>query len=76
MSDEFPHEDKDRFVDFPWRIGRKVGRTIYAQVGRTIYAQVGSMPSDDDVMIGAVDTPRLAAAAVKAHNHNLLSGRG
>lgn len=45
---------------FRWRTGRKVGRTIYAQPGPD--------PSDDDVLIGILDTPRLAAEAVTAHN--------
>lgn len=41
-----------------WRTGRKVGRTIYAQLGPE--------PSDDDPLIGAMDTPELAAQAVGA----------
>lgn len=44
----------------PWRVGRKVGRTIYAQIG--------SEPHEDDVLIGVMDTPELARAAVEAHN--------
>jgi hypothetical protein len=44
----------------PWRTGRKVGRTIYAQIG--------SKPSDDDVLIGTMDLPRLAEEVVTAHN--------
>ena len=43
-----------------WRTGRKVGRTIYAQSGPEA--------SDEDVLIGMMDTPELAAAAVAAHN--------
>lgn len=43
-----------------WRTGRKVGRTIYLQVGPE--------PSDDDVLIGVMDTPELAALAVQAVN--------
>lgn len=41
-----------------WRTGRKVGRTIYAQIGPE--------PSDDDPLIGMMDTPELAAQAVGA----------
>ncbi len=41
-----------------WRVGRKVGRTIYAQVGPE--------PSDDDVLIGVMDTPELALMVVNA----------
>jgi hypothetical protein len=52
------------FVQRPWRTGRKVGRTIYARLGRE--------PSDDDVLIGVMDTPELAAAAVAAHNQEII----
>jgi hypothetical protein len=41
----------------PWRVGRRVGRTIYAVTG-----------TGDDVLIGVMDTRELAAAAVAAHN--------
>lgn len=52
----------------PWRVGRKVRRTLYAQVGPE--------PSDDDKLIGMLDTAKLAAAAVDAHNRWLAdSGR-
>lgn len=44
--------------DAVWRTGRKVGRTIYAQLG--------TEPSDDDPLIGVMDTPELAAAVVAA----------
>jgi hypothetical protein len=54
------------FWDAPtWRTGRKVGRTIYAQMGPE--------PSDDDPLIGVMDTPDLAALvvlAVNAHREN------
>jgi hypothetical protein len=43
-----------------WRVGRRVGRTIYAQIG--------AEPSDDDVLIGVMDTPAIARAAVEGHN--------
>jgi len=43
-----------------WRVGRKLGRTIYAQ----LYPE----PSDDDVLIGMFDSPRLAAECVRSHN--------
>lgn len=39
-----------------WRVGRKVGRTIYLQLG--------PQPSDDDPLIGVMDTPELAAEVV------------
>ncbi len=43
-----------------WRVGRKVGRTIYAQAGNE--------PGADDTLIGVLDTKELAKAAVIAHN--------
>jgi hypothetical protein len=43
-----------------WRTGRKVGRTIYAQPGA--YA------ADEDILIGVMDTPKLARETVMAHN--------
>jgi len=43
-----------------WRVGRKVGRTIYAIVG--------SEPGDHDLLIGLMDTKMLAQRAVDAHN--------
>lgn len=46
---------------FPrWRVGRKVGRTIYQQTGPE--------PDDTDPLIGVMDTPELAALAVEAVN--------
>lgn len=45
---------------YPWRVGRKVAKNIYAQLGEE--------PSDDDVDIGRMDTAKLAEAAVEAHN--------
>lgn len=49
--------------EVPWRVGRKVGRTIYAQRGEEA--------SDDDALIGLMDTPRLAQEAIEAHNKSL-----
>jgi hypothetical protein len=43
-----------------WRVGRKVGRTIYYQTG--------TEPSDDDELVGVMDTPQLAALVVQAVN--------
>jgi len=43
-----------------WRVGRKVGRTIYRQEG--------DEPSDDDVLIGVMDTAEDAWNAVAAFN--------
>lgn len=44
----------------PWRVGRSVGRTIYAQVG--------SEPTKEDLLIGVMDHELYARAAVLAHN--------
>jgi hypothetical protein len=43
-----------------WRPGRTTGRTIYEQVG--------DEPSDDDTLIGVMDSADLAAEACEAHN--------
>jgi hypothetical protein len=56
-----------RLLTQPWRVGRKVGRTIYVQVGEE--------PSDADILIGMMDTRELAAAAVEAHNERLRTLR-
>ena len=44
----------------PWRVGRRVGRTVYAQLG--------AEPSDEDVLIGVMDTRALAEDVVWSHN--------
>lgn len=43
-----------------WRTGRRVGRTIYRQHG--------PVPGDNDLLIGVMDTPELAALVVRAVN--------
>jgi hypothetical protein len=43
-----------------WRQGRSVGRTIYVMVG--------DEPSKDDLLIGVMDSPGLAAVVVDAVN--------
>jgi hypothetical protein len=47
----------------PWRVGRSVGRTVYAQLGHD--------PGDADVLIGVFDNAALALEAVAAHNARL-----
>jgi hypothetical protein len=49
--------------DLPWRVGRKVGRTIYAHATDD--------PDGDGVLIGMMDTPALATEAVTWHNQRL-----
>lgn len=46
-----------------WRTGRKVGRTIYVQTG--------DEPSDDDQLVGMMDTRELAALVVRAVNDHI-----
>lgn len=47
--------------NYEWRVGRKVGRTIYAVT-----------PGDEpDPLVGVMDTVALAAEAVRAHNADL-----
>lgn len=50
-------------LSLPWRTGRHVGRTVYAQSGPEA--------SGDDLLIGVMDTPELAAEACGAHNRRL-----
>lgn len=49
-----------------WRVGRKLKRTIYAQWGPE--------PSDDDMLIGMLDTSWQAAHVVEIHNFILEQG--
>lgn len=57
------HESDAAIVSMRWRIGRNVGRTVYAIVGDT--------PSDNDILIGMMDSTSIAAVAVLAHNNQL-----
>lgn len=54
-------------ITLPWRVGRKLGRTIYQMVG--------DQPSDDDVCIGMMDTAELARWVVNAVNHGWRPAR-
>jgi hypothetical protein len=56
------------YTIFRWRVGRKVGRTIYAIVG--------DEPSDHDALIGMMDSKPLAAEVVWAHNQKLERQQG
>jgi hypothetical protein len=49
-----------------WRVGRRVGRTIYAIAG--------TVASDADVLIGVMDTRELARHVVDVHNAALAAG--
>lgn len=47
---------------WPWRVGRKVGRTIYAHPPDH---------ADGGVLIGMMDTRELAEVVVHAHNRTI-----
>lgn len=49
-----------------WRVGRKLGRSVYAMIG--------GQPSDADEFIGMMDSLALAQHVVDAHNHILEMG--
>lgn len=51
----------------PWRTGRKVGRTLYGVVGDD--------SSDDDVLLGMLDSRLHASAVAYAHNAALVQAR-
>ena len=53
---------------YQWRVGRKLGRTIYAQVG--------DGPSDEDTFLGLMETGRLAALVIDAVNYAREYGNG
>jgi hypothetical protein len=54
----------ERFVlGRPWRVGRKVGRTVYCQLGTDA--------SDADPLIGVMDTVVFAVHIVDLHNRSL-----
>ena len=48
-----------------WRVGRKLGRTIYAQIR-------AGQADDADTLIGMMDTPELAHQVVHDHNRHLM----
>jgi hypothetical protein len=51
----------------PWRQGRHEPRHMYAQIG--------AEPSDDDPIVGTLDTPEAAEEACLAHNERLATQR-
>lgn len=51
------------YQEFPWRVGRSVGRTIYAVRG--------AAGGKNDTLIGVMDTAFLAREAVDCHNRRL-----
>jgi hypothetical protein len=57
-------------LNVPWRVGRSVGRTIYA------YPFPDRPPCEHDPLLGIMDTPALADAAVRAHNDEVARSAG
>jgi len=55
-------------LSLPWRTGRHLGRTIYARLGPEA--------SDEDPVLGMMDTAELAEEACSAHNYCLGMQRG
>lgn len=55
---------RNRAMDREWRVGHKLGRTIYAR-------RTPATDSDVDGFIGVMDTRKLAEEAVEAHNRSL-----
>lgn len=54
-------DPQQQALELPWRVGTKVGRTIYAVTDLDL----------DGHLIGVMDTPDLAARAVADHNRML-----
>lgn len=54
-------------MDAIWRTDRRNPRVVYAVIG--------DEASDDDVMIGSLDTGGLAQRAVDDHNYTLVQTR-
>ena len=52
---------EDSANNYPWRVGRKLGRTVYAQEG--------DVPSDDDPLLGFMESDAIAEQVVEAINH-------
>lgn len=57
---------EDQLLAAEWRVGRKLGRTLYAELG--------PRPDQDHVLIGMLDSELLARAACEAHNAWLAGG--
>jgi hypothetical protein len=59
---------EDSANNYPWRVGRKLGRTIYVQPG--------DEPSDDDEFLGLMESEEIAAQVVDAVNYvKTIEGR-
>lgn len=54
------------YVERRWRLGRKLGRTIYAIMGGA---------ADDDVLLGIMETTEIAQRVVDLHNADIERGR-
>jgi hypothetical protein len=63
LAEELVTENPD-FTKVPWRVGRSIGRTIYAIVDE-------DADRKKDIVVGMMDTRELAEEAVVAHNERL-----
>lgn len=54
------HEDAIATPDGRWRVGRHLGRTVYLQIG--------DQPSDQDLLLGMMDTAEVAHTVIEAVN--------
>jgi hypothetical protein len=61
---------RDEFVNLRWRVGGKVGRTIYAVMDDEFLTN-REMSYEDDILIGVMDTVILAERVVADHNASL-----
>lgn len=55
--------DMDNPLKLRWRVGRKLGRTVYAMLSET--------PSEDDLLLGVFDEESVAQHIVDIHNESL-----
>ena len=60
MIPQKPSEPSLSLRDYPLRLGRKLGRTLYLETGQG--------ERDDDVVFGLVDTPELGQEIMQAVN--------
>jgi hypothetical protein len=57
------------YIDCEWRVGKKLGRTIYAVLGEG--EREDGTEGNCDVLLGMMETRALAEHVVKTHNYDL-----
>lgn len=57
------------YMDVPWRVGRKLGRTIYA-------VDEGNEDRNCDFFLGIMDDAVIAVYICETHNADLATRRG